>query len=69
MMTTSFLDLPLDDFGVLSLKAEWRKNGGLAEWRNGGMAVMAEWRNGRNGGNGGNGEAVCKNTCVGIQLG
>ncbi len=40
-MTTSYLDLLLDGFGVLSLKAELRKNGGMAEWRNGGMAEMA----------------------------
>ncbi len=49
--------------------AEMRPNGGVAEWRNGGMVEMAdgmadgmeEWRNGGNGGrmaewlNGGNG--------------
>jgi hypothetical protein len=68
MMMTSFLDLPLDGFGMLSLKAEWRI-GGLAEWWNGGMAEMAEWQNGGNGGNGRNGGTICKNTCVGIQLG
>jgi hypothetical protein len=45
MMTTSFLDLLLDGFGVLSLRAKWQKNGGMVEWPkfwNGGMAEIVE---------------------------
>jgi hypothetical protein len=38
--------------GIAEQRQEWRPNGGMAEWRNGGMAdgmaeCQKEWQNGR----------------------